>query len=355
MTLLAFPYTYTAGIPSGNFAVGTIDWEGLVAYFFVAGPVLNTFSVTSRQQLNSVPFFSKFPNAFIGNNQFACGKNGVLYIVSGDGNIYPYFQSSNSMGTLFNYSGISTVGYCACFENVDQYVICAAQNSGVIGALIFVVDMSATPPAQAGAAFNVDEHDITGVPGNARVCRGNGYGVVAAIDGAAATIGFYKVTPTGHSKIGTVTSVGVDGSTSFTAFNIPGFDFSDNNIVICLSTALNNYIMKIDSNTCAIKWKTIINGPVDLNESKIIAGKLEIVEPSISPYTYYHINLSTGAITNTTVETVLNNFNGKNYFNDKLDWLIANTTSSGGPVQWATFGPPPYGPITQGGVIRLGG
>jgi hypothetical protein len=357
MALVAFPYPYNTAT-LGNFAEGVIDWENYVAYFITAGPVLNSFSVTTRVQVAIDNLYSTQPAITVG--QQMCGKDGRIYFACSDGNIRGYNPVTRSVDrSPFNFGGIGSVGYLSCFESGGhQYCCCTAQNSGVIGAFVFAADMSAIPPVQAGTTFNVDEHDTSGVPGNARTCRGNGYAVVAAISGTpASTIGYYKVTPTGHSKIVALTATVFDGSAQFGAFSIPGFDFNDGNIIHCVSTALGSYIFKLNSNTGAVMWKTMINSVVDLKECKITASRLEFVEPGGSPYTYYHINLATGAITTTQMETVLNNFDGAVYYSDKLSWLIHNNTSTSVPIgqgQWATFGPPPYGPITQGGVIRRG-
>jgi|SRR5579872_361656 len=364
MPLVALDYTY-GNTNTFNFASGTFDWNAGVAHLFTAGPRINDFDIISRTELYENSSFNIYGN--FQATTICTGSDGRVYSGTTDNAhlIQGYNPQTQTIDKNFDNTGLpnlTAVGYLTTIDFGGRLYVCAAAlTAGIVGAQIWVVNM--TDLSQTGFNQAVTEHYTGIAPGNARVCKaGPGQAFVAAIDGlASAFIGFYIVTVSGTmsvamNRIGQQVPTNFDAAaTKFMNVFVPNYSATDGHILSFFQTDVGSWLAKLSKVDASLIWKVSVNNAMDLGECSVKHDRLYLITPGniAGNFQYYVFDTNAGAVLSLTPENVLGNFAGCTS-NDTYQMLVDLFTNVGGFANWATFGPPPAPAIAQSGVQRRG-
>lgn len=365
MPLTPLPYTEVPAGPAGLGAWGTVDWNALVLYTFVAGPTAYFFNARTRAQTARIDFsVPSHVNFNVGNSSVGphdgrlyCGTNNASDIVQG------YNPSTDTIDRVYNdtipgtfLSGAAYVA--ATTDGTNDLVVTCGLNAGQgtpgHSAPVNVVNMS-TLVSYGPAQFGL-EAPTSVTAGNARVGRApNGAYVTMGYNGV---VGIYKVDATHNPFIMTRLAgyTGVPfGGTNLTNWAAPCYDASDGNIIACVTVDnTTTYMVKFNGISGAIIWQTaIFNQCQDLRECSIANGRISWVEGSGGTSYESSINTATGALSRQATSPTTGNNNAQAYFSDKwlIDiWNVSN--SPGANPMFMTFGPPVAPFVASGGVQR---
>lgn len=246
-------------------------------------------------------------------------------------------------------------------DGANEYLVYGGLNSGQGGppadsSPIAVINMTAATPyalelgAKGSGTYEflyADEHPTSVSPGNVTFSRGPVGSAYAAFVGpeggtGASTLGLYRVSLDGAFVFG-VPKIGAHACTDFDAgwstvgINTMVYDETDGNVVLLLNGTGNSnaYLVKLNTVTGAIMWKTQIHTAVDFHTSRIRGGKLAIIDGPSSPWPLKEVNTLTGAVSASTNETVI----GPNTFStdDGAGGIVVEINDIG-TTMWATFG-----------------
>lgn len=364
MPLTPLPYTEIPSGPAGLGAWGTVDWNALVLYTFVAGPTAYFFNARTRAQTAridfSVPSHVSFNvgNASVGpSGRLYCGTNNVANIVQG------YNPFTDTIDRVYNdtipATFVNGAAYVAATtDGANDMVVTCGLNSGQgtpgHSAPVNVVNMT-TLVSYGPAQFGLEAPSSI-APGNARVGRApNGAYVTMGDNGV---VGIYHVDVTRNPFVMTRLAgyTGVPfGGVNLTNWAAPCYDASDGNIIACVTVDNTaTYMVKFNGISGAIIWATqIANQCQDLRECSISFGRISWVEAFGGSSYEATINTATGALSRQVTSPTTGNNNAQAYFSDK--WLIDIWNVGSSPGQnpmFETFGPPVPPFVVGGGVQR---
>ena len=373
------PYNYLAVPAGGSAGRGNFDWDRGLFYAehtpSAGQPNYNNDTVTVFNIATQAIVGGPHAATHLGEAAFNSGL-GTRTAMGFDGNLY--FASSNSgwtIGRLNTTSWLADADFATAVEAAGDitvvqsiglnFVVYCSATSGTVGCRIYAVQMDGVVhPVQVGTAFTVDEAPGSIGPPNVVFAKGppgRCYGVAFG-DSVPNTVtdlmGVYAFNVGAlfqGVKIGVIHPAQVYPSwTVFAGYGSMVYDETDGNLIIELTGAPSNLLVKINTTTAAVMWTLPVYGNNEFRSARIKGGRFNLPDGPNAARVMLYINTLTGTVLSST--PILGTLNPNTYStSDTAGQVVIQTTFGAAISQWATFGPALAPPMASvGDIIQIG-
>lgn len=336
---------------------------------------IRVFDIMSGNQINQATYGDIFGigSGFAIGDPFVLGDDGFIYTIVGPSNSTTYIKIDPNTLRIVASAGAVTGSLSPAPDRIrfprnlapvsvgGKYFVLAPSLSG---AVLNVVEM--TEGFTQNAGHNVATFADAGLSSVAGA-KGSGIGFTVGWGQSSGTTGYnlFKTTisaaasgfslynfPTFQNpfittaQVGTaITPASIDATWSHVSIPIAMYyDNSDGNIILVANNAIDvvttaYYLVKINSTTGAVMWKTAIGTPFLSLEaggsgSYLAYGTFAFISSGgVGVYNYTKVNTTSGAITNTTLVGVTTN---NTFWDSRLGVLFGGgsyVSGGGAPIQ----------------------